>query len=446
MKLTLGSIIATIIFSTCGILDASEAGKEFQTADIALNAAYNQLLETMSDPQQKQSFVQGQVAWIKYRDANVASFSARYPDSKGGLFLNIHLTEDRTAFLNALRATSPTDDPTGTATSGDIAPAVASGGAVENKEPPQPVNPEASPSPSPEASPSPSPEESTQLQLDQKSVAIITGLFHHRGDSWFANCRFNEYRDVTELKGVTLSVNIKPIEEADKLNGVDWNADYFVQCKALRQAYRQLPSPLVKWSDWQNEEGQKPIFCFTVIHKNGSLSIRPKMRNMFGEYDDNIGLLSPSIEALPEYGQKGEQNLEQLIAEAKRPTKTISTFPFRSFYCDGTTYGAGTATLTDTSLSCSCKDSAGNDSHGINFWFAQFWSVERQRVGIENGPQAEFVASDIGAFGGGNYSLSFKAIDERDAFCTQLNSAILNWKHKYTNLRQNRYYGLKINH
>jgi hypothetical protein len=297
------------------------------------------------------------------------------------------------------------------------------------------------PSSSPETSGTP-----TTVDFDRKSVGIINQCFHHRGDSWFANSRFNEYRDVTEMKGVTVTADIKPIGEADRLNGVDWNADYYIQCKVLRQAFRQIPGPLVKWSDWQDEESQKtPIFRFRFTRKNGRWSVLPQMRNMFGEYDDYNGLIPAGAEALPEYGVEGERKLEALIANSKSSTHKILDLPFVTFYCDGKSFKTGRVTLTDTALSFSIDQSTEAESGTVSVWLAQIWSVERQQVARYNGPEAAFVASDIGASGGGNYDLGFATDRDRDRFCEQLNAAVLEWKKKYPNVRQNRYFGLKIN-
>jgi len=87
------------------LASASEAGKEFNQSDAALNVAYKAVLATIKNPQERASFVEAQRAWITFRDRNVALFAARYPASKGGLFYNTHLTKERTAFLNALLAT-----------------------------------------------------------------------------------------------------------------------------------------------------------------------------------------------------------------------------------------------------------------------------------------------------------------------------------------------------
>jgi uncharacterized protein YecT (DUF1311 family) len=89
---------------------ASQAGKEFNDADAALNNAYKAALSTITEADQRALFVQAQRAWIKFRDDNVAFFEAHYPESKGGLFYKIRLTRDRTAFLKALRETPPDKD------------------------------------------------------------------------------------------------------------------------------------------------------------------------------------------------------------------------------------------------------------------------------------------------------------------------------------------------
>ncbi len=97
---------------------ASAAGKELKEADAALNSVYQEVLSTITEPKERSLFVAAQMAWIKDRDANVAFSFQRYPYSKGGLFYNIHLIRERTAFLKALLATSPSGDPEGVKPSG----------------------------------------------------------------------------------------------------------------------------------------------------------------------------------------------------------------------------------------------------------------------------------------------------------------------------------------
>jgi uncharacterized protein YecT (DUF1311 family) len=97
---------------------ASQAGKEFSDADAELNDVYHKLVATIDDAAEKSSLVKAQAAWIKFRDENVALFAQRYPESKGGLFYNIHLTQERTAYLKSLLATPPSKDPQGETPSG----------------------------------------------------------------------------------------------------------------------------------------------------------------------------------------------------------------------------------------------------------------------------------------------------------------------------------------
>lgn len=97
---------------------ASAAGKEFNEADAALNSTYNEVLSTINEPKQRSLFVAAQKAWTKDRDANVAFFFQRYPESKGGLFYNVHLIRERTVFLKSLFATPPSADPEGVQPSG----------------------------------------------------------------------------------------------------------------------------------------------------------------------------------------------------------------------------------------------------------------------------------------------------------------------------------------
>jgi len=97
---------------------ASQAGKELNEADDALNATYQAVLSSIRDAKQKSLLIAAQKAWIKYRDDNVAFFAARYPNSKGGLFFDTHLIRERTAFLKSLQSTPPGEDPEGMKPSG----------------------------------------------------------------------------------------------------------------------------------------------------------------------------------------------------------------------------------------------------------------------------------------------------------------------------------------
>jgi len=92
---------------------ASGAGQEYNDADAALNQVYKEVLSAIRDPKERLLYVAAQQTWIKNRDANVAFFSEHYPYSKGGLFYNIHLINERIAFLKSILATSPSVDPTG---------------------------------------------------------------------------------------------------------------------------------------------------------------------------------------------------------------------------------------------------------------------------------------------------------------------------------------------
>jgi uncharacterized protein YecT (DUF1311 family) len=97
-------LLLGVIFAGLTPAHASQAGKEANEADAALNVAYKALLAGVHDPAERTALVAAQKAWIALRDNDVALFAARYPASKGGLFYNIHLMRERTAFLKALLA------------------------------------------------------------------------------------------------------------------------------------------------------------------------------------------------------------------------------------------------------------------------------------------------------------------------------------------------------
>lgn len=86
---------------------ASQAGKEFNEADADLNVTYQKVLAKMKDPEDRALFIAAQRAWVQYRDANV-KFNARYyPESKGGLFLNTRLTQERANYFRQLLSEPP---------------------------------------------------------------------------------------------------------------------------------------------------------------------------------------------------------------------------------------------------------------------------------------------------------------------------------------------------
>lgn len=102
MKPLLATLLLLLAATSIGSLHASAAGAEFNAADAKLNQVYKKLLGSIDDPAQKALLVSAQKAWLKDRDANVALFAARYEYSKGGLFYNLYMVQERTKFLQAL--------------------------------------------------------------------------------------------------------------------------------------------------------------------------------------------------------------------------------------------------------------------------------------------------------------------------------------------------------
>jgi len=101
MKSLLVAVTVLLVGIPC-LTHASAAGAEMNEADAKLNKIYQKLLASIDDDHQKALLVAAQKAWIKERDADVALFAARYEFSKGGLFYNLYLTQQRTKFLQAL--------------------------------------------------------------------------------------------------------------------------------------------------------------------------------------------------------------------------------------------------------------------------------------------------------------------------------------------------------
>ena len=86
----------------CNLAFASQAGKEYNDSEKELNATYQAVLATVTDPQDRRLLVEAQRAWIKFRDAEVAFHARYFPSSKGGLFVATDMTQERTKKLKML--------------------------------------------------------------------------------------------------------------------------------------------------------------------------------------------------------------------------------------------------------------------------------------------------------------------------------------------------------
>ena len=93
----------------CNPASASQAGKEYNNSEKELNATYQKVLAIISDPQDKRLFVGVQRSWIKFRDSKVAFHARYFPGSKGGLFVAIEMTQERTKELKILLTDSAKD-------------------------------------------------------------------------------------------------------------------------------------------------------------------------------------------------------------------------------------------------------------------------------------------------------------------------------------------------
>jgi hypothetical protein len=112
-------ILILFVFAAIYIpVSASQAGKEYNDADAELNSSYQRLISHLSDSKEKTLALQAQRSWIKYRDDNVAFFASHYPESKGGLFYSIHLTRERTAYLDSVLKAAPETNPEGSGPDG----------------------------------------------------------------------------------------------------------------------------------------------------------------------------------------------------------------------------------------------------------------------------------------------------------------------------------------
>jgi uncharacterized protein YecT (DUF1311 family) len=99
---SLAATLLLLLSTSLGTLHASAVGAEMNAADAQLNQVYKKLAASIDDDAQKALLVAAQKAWIKARDTDIALFAARYEYSKGGLFYNLYLTQQRTKFLQAL--------------------------------------------------------------------------------------------------------------------------------------------------------------------------------------------------------------------------------------------------------------------------------------------------------------------------------------------------------
>ncbi len=101
----LGPIIVafTLILLACAAF-ASQMGKAMNEADEALNRGYKAALASMPDDASRTLLRDGQRAWVQFRDAEVALHAGIYSSSKGGLFVNVELTEARAKQLKSIAA------------------------------------------------------------------------------------------------------------------------------------------------------------------------------------------------------------------------------------------------------------------------------------------------------------------------------------------------------
>jgi uncharacterized protein YecT (DUF1311 family) len=89
---------------------ASQAGKEYQSADARLNQVYQTLISKINSPSQRRQLRTAQQAWIALRDGDGNFFGSYYVNSKGGLFYKTKLTKDRADYLQAIIDTPPTSN------------------------------------------------------------------------------------------------------------------------------------------------------------------------------------------------------------------------------------------------------------------------------------------------------------------------------------------------
>jgi len=81
---------------------ASQLGKEMNDADDELNVVYANVLSGLPSPELKEQLRVSQRAWVAFKDAEVALHANLYPESKGGLFTRLELTEQRIKQLKSI--------------------------------------------------------------------------------------------------------------------------------------------------------------------------------------------------------------------------------------------------------------------------------------------------------------------------------------------------------
>jgi hypothetical protein len=84
-----------------GLCFASQSGIEYHEAEKDLNDAYQKVLSTVTDPQQRSLLVAAQRSWIKYREAE-AAFHARYFPASKRITILTEMAVNRAAELEAL--------------------------------------------------------------------------------------------------------------------------------------------------------------------------------------------------------------------------------------------------------------------------------------------------------------------------------------------------------
>lgn len=95
-------LLAAAASLLCGLVSASQAGREYNDSDAELNAVYQKALAIITEPEDRRLLVEAQRSWLKFRDAEVAFHARYFPESKGGLFVKTGMTQVRTSELKGL--------------------------------------------------------------------------------------------------------------------------------------------------------------------------------------------------------------------------------------------------------------------------------------------------------------------------------------------------------
>ena len=96
--------IACLYFACTDLSAGSCASKELHEAEVAMKAAYHQVLEQITDRNERKWFIASQKAWRKTRDESVDLMARQQPCRKTWLLYKTELTRERAEMLECMVA------------------------------------------------------------------------------------------------------------------------------------------------------------------------------------------------------------------------------------------------------------------------------------------------------------------------------------------------------